>query len=155
MIWRITILLFKMSTGLIAMMLIFILYRSALDIYNTFAYDKAIVKDSPYGSVPMLEDPKVWNNYTTSIHSGDFVYVEDWLCAYNNNISFAKVKSKLNSGYMNQDLLIPVALNIKPVISVFILSILLFIVTFKIIRKFINYNIVYSTDKNYIKKIYT
>jgi hypothetical protein len=145
----------KASLWLFALMFVFILYRSALDIYNTFAYDKAIVKDSPYGSVPMLEDPKDWKHFIANIHSGDFVYVEDWLSAYNNRISFAKVKSKFNTGYMNQDLLVPVPVNIKPVVSVFLLSIFIIAVGYKLIKKFINYNIVYSTDKSYTKKIYT
>ncbi|RPI13245.1 MAG: hypothetical protein EHM58_18835 [Ignavibacteriae bacterium] len=155
MFGRIVILFIKASFGVVMLMLAFVLFRSALDIYNTFAYDKALVKDSPYGSVPMLEDPKNWRDNITDVKSGDFVYVEDWLVAYNNRVSFAKVKSKLNSGYMNQDLLVHAKTNIKPVISVIILSILLIVVSYKIIKKFINYNIVYSTDKNHFKKIYS
>ena len=32
------------------------LVNSSLDIYNNFAYDKAVLRNSPYGYVPMLEE---------------------------------------------------------------------------------------------------
>ena len=136
MLRRILILSIKISFGLFLLLVIFVLTWSALDIYNTFAYDKAIVKQSPYGSVPLLEDPAKWSSTVKEVHSGEFVYVEDWLCAYNNRIPFAKVKSKLKTGYINQDLLVQTSVNIKPVISVFFLSILLIVASYKIIKKF-------------------
>ncbi|MGH2575252.1 MAG: hypothetical protein ACRDFC_06085 [Ignavibacteria bacterium] len=116
----------------------YILANSALDIYNTFAYEKAIVKDSPYGYTPLLVSP---NDYTSSekkILSGEYVYVEDWLSAYNNKVVFAKVKSKLSEGYINKELLVQTNLNVRPIISVLLLSLILAFSTRKIFHKFLN-----------------
>lgn len=109
---------------------IIILVNSALDIYNTFAYDRAILKDSPYGYTPLLNDPKNFMSSKGRILSGEFVYVEDWLSAYHNNIAFAKVRSKLKEGYINKELLVETNINIKPIISVIIL-LAMFIYTIK------------------------
>ncbi len=98
-----------------------ILVNSALDIYNTFAYDRAILKDSPYGYTPLLRDPANFMSSDGRILSGEFVYVQDWLSAYHNNIAFAKVKSKLKEGYINKELLVETNINIKPIVSVIIL----------------------------------
>ncbi len=98
-----------------------ILFSSALDIYNTFAYDRAILKDSPYGYTPLLRDPSNFMSSNGRILSGEFVYVQDWLSAYHNHIAFAKVKSKLKEGYINKDLLVETNINIKPIVSVIIL----------------------------------
>lgn len=100
-----------------------ILMNSALDIYNNFAYDKAILKDSPHGWTPLLSNPQDYSSGNGMILSGEFVYVEDWLSAYNNSkrIAFAKVKSKLKEGYINKELLVEANLNVKPIISVLLL----------------------------------
>jgi len=102
----------------------YILINSALDIYNNFAYDKAIMKDTPYGWTPLLENPADWGSANSMILSGEFVYVVDWLSAYNNRVAFAKVKSKLREGYINKDLLVETNLNIKPIISILLLSVM-------------------------------
>ena len=98
-----------------------VLVNSALDIYNNFAYDKAVIRESPYGSTPMLINPKDYHSADGLIKSGDYVYVVDWLSAYENKVAFAKVKSKLKEGYINNVLLVETNLNVKPVISLFLL----------------------------------
>ena len=110
---------FKALSVLLLFVTALILVNSALDIYNNFAYDKAILKDSPYGYTPLLKDPQNYSSGESRILSGEFVYVEDWLSAYNQNtrISFAKVKSKLKEGYVNKDLLVETNINVKPIIS--------------------------------------
>ena len=115
---------FKALSVLLLFITALILMNSALDIYNNFAYDKAILKDSPYGYTPLLKDPQNYSSGESRILSGEFVYVEDWLSAYNQNtrIAFAKVKSKLNEGYVNRDLLVQTNINVKPIISVLLLT---------------------------------
>ena len=105
----------------------FILIRSSLDIYNNFAYDRAIIKDSPYGYTPLLKDPLNYTNINKDIYSGEYVYVVDWLSAYNGKVAFAKVKSRLEEGYVNKELLVETHLNVKPIISIILL---IFIFTF-------------------------
>lgn len=100
---------------------------SALDIYNNFVYDKAILRTTPYGYVSLLKDP---NNYTESeaeVKGGDFVYVENWESADNGRVVFAKVKSKFSSGYVNNRLLVEANLNVMPIVSVLLLGLLLVI----------------------------
>lgn len=101
-----------------------LLVNSAMDFYNNFAYDKAILKDSPYGWTPLLKDPQNYSSGDGMVLSGEFVYVEDWLSAYNQNtrIAFAKVKSKLKEGYVNRDLLVETNINVKPILSVLLLT---------------------------------
>lgn len=115
--------LFKSFLGLILFVITVILINSALDIYNNFAYDKAILKDTPYGWTPLLQDPQNYGSGEGMVLSGQFVYVEDWLSAYNKKtrISFAKVKSKLKEGYVNRDLLVETNINVKPIISALLL----------------------------------
>ncbi len=108
--------------------LTYILINSSLDIYNTFAYDKAVLKDSPYGYSPMLSDPKDYSSMNKEIRSGEYVYVIDWLSAYNSRVVFAKVKSKMSEGYINKDLLVQTNLNILPVLSS-ILLVMVFVFT--------------------------
>jgi hypothetical protein len=112
----------KIFLSLFVFLLIYVMINSALDIYNNFAYDKAIVKDSPYGSVPLLQDPNNYHSGNSKILSGQFVYVVDWLSAYNNKIVFAKVRSKLKEGYINKELLTRTNINVKPIISVILLT---------------------------------
>jgi hypothetical protein len=133
---KILILTLKSFFGLLIFIILFLLVRSSLDIYNTFAYDKAIVKESPYGYVPLLQNPADWQSGNEEVFSGQFVYVEDWVNAYNNRITFAKVKKRLNGGYINKDLLVEAKLDIKPVISVVLLTIILSFITVRLFRKF-------------------
>jgi hypothetical protein len=114
----------------------FILIRSALDIYNNFAYDKAIIKDSPYGFTPLLSNPRNYSNFEREILSGEYVYVVDWLSAYNGKVVFAKVKSRLVEGYINKDLLVAANINLKPIISIFFLMILFSCLVFKFYKRF-------------------
>jgi hypothetical protein len=109
--------------------------NSSLDIYNNFAYDKAILRESPYGYSPLLEDPKNFGSTLVNIKSGEFVYVEEWLSAYNGRVVFAKVKSKLNSGYVNKDMLVQANINVKPIISVLLLGFMFGIVAKKLYNK--------------------
>jgi hypothetical protein len=117
-------LLLKSFLSILLALTAFVLINSALDIYNDFAYDKAIMKDTPYGWTPLLQNPADWGSANGMIVSGEFVYVVDWLSAYNNRVAFAKVKSKLKEGYINKDLLVETNLNIKPVVSIILLLIM-------------------------------
>jgi hypothetical protein len=123
--------LFLKTLGILLLGLFtYALINSSLDIYNNFAYDRAITKYTPYGYMPLLTNPNDYHSEVASIRGGDFVYVEDWTSAVNGRVVFAKVKSKLNSGYMNQDLLVETNINIRPIISVILLCFLV-IFTFK------------------------
>ncbi|MGA2668773.1 MAG: hypothetical protein ABSF32_07625 [Ignavibacteria bacterium] len=149
----------KIFLTMFLVLLTYALINSALDIYNNFAYDKAILKDSPYGYVPLLQDPKNYGSGSSDILSGQFVYVVDWLSAYNNKIAFAKVRSKLKEGYINKELLVETNTNVKPVISVILLT-FIFIYTFKKIfnklhSKLLLNQIVHSKNQSYIKEIYS
>ncbi len=114
---------FKTLMMLFLMVVSVVLMNSAMDIYNNFAYDKAILKDTPYGWTPLLADPMDYSSGDGMVLSGEFVYVEDWLSAYNNNtrIVFAKVRSKMKAGYINKELLVKTNLNIKPIFSALLL----------------------------------
>ena len=116
--------------------LIYVLSNSALDIYNNFAYDKAILKDSPYGYTPMLIDPKDYSSVNGEIRSGEYVYVVDWLSAYNSRVVFARVKSKLSEGYVNKDLLVQANMNVSPVISLLLLMMIFIFSVRKVYRKY-------------------
>ncbi len=131
------------GVGYAALVLIVgILIYSAVDVYNNFAYERAIVKDSPYGMTPLLLDPKDYGSADGFINSGDFVYVEDWISAVNGRIVFSKVKTKFKEGYINKELLVPTNLNLKPMISMLLLLAIFFIVSRKLYYKFSNQNIV-------------
>src|SRR5690349_2686635 len=93
---------FKALGFFLLLLCVYSLSISALDIYNDFAYDKAVMKHSPYGYTPLLEDPHDYSSWLSHVKSGDFVYVEDWTSAIDGRVVFAKVKSKLNTGYVNQ-----------------------------------------------------
>jgi hypothetical protein len=113
---------------------IVILVNSSLDLYNNFAYDKAIIKDNPYGYTPMLRDVYNYSSSQKDIHSGDFVYVEDWISAYNGRVVFAKVRSKFDMGYINNDLLVKTNINVIPLFSALTL-LLMFVYAIKTIYK--------------------
>lgn len=133
---KILILSLKSFFGLLILIILLLLVRSSLDIYNTFAYDKAIVKESPYGYVPLLQNPADWHSSSEEVFSGQFVYVEDWVRAYNNRITFAKVKKRLKGGYINKELLVEAKLDIKPVVSLILLTLILTFITIRLFRKF-------------------
>jgi len=116
----------RISGTVFLVLIIYVLSNSSLDIYNNFAYDKAIVRESPYGFIPMLVNPVNYRNTSGQIKSGDFVYVQDWISADNGRITFAKVKSGLNEGYINRELLTQTNINVKPVISVLLLMLIFF-----------------------------
>lgn len=116
-------------------LVVYVLFNSALDIYNNFAYDKAIVRESPYGFIPMLASPENYRVTSDQIKSGDFVYVEDWVSAGNERITFAKVRSKLHEGYINRDLLTQTNINVKPIISVLLLMFILLYYIRKVFHK--------------------
>ncbi len=127
---------FKFTELILTVLLAFILIRSALDIYNNFAYDKAIIRDSPFGYTPLLNDPKNFSNYDRQVFSGEYVYVVDWLSAYNGRVIFAKVKSRLLEGYINKDLLVRTNINLKPIVSVLLLLCMFSFLSLKAFRKF-------------------
>lgn len=102
------------------------LINSSLDIYNNFVYDKAVLRYTPYGYVPLLNDPNDYQSSNAEVKGGDFVYVENWKSADNGRIVFAKVKSKLHTGYVNRRMLVEANLNVMPVISVLLLGLLFF-----------------------------
>ncbi len=116
-------------------LVVYVLLISSFDIYNNFAYDKAIIRDTPYGYTPLLSDPKNYSSSNENIKGGDFVYVQDWLSAYNGKVFFAKVKSKFNEGYINRELLVETNINVKPIISVLLLSLILFYYSKKLYNK--------------------
>lgn len=112
-----------------------ILINSSLDIYNNFAYEKAIIKQTPYGSTPLLQNPKDYTSADGFIKSGDFVYVVDWLSDYNGRIIFAKVKTKLKEGYINKDLLVKTNINLIPIFAILTVLIIIIYSTKKLIIK--------------------
>lgn len=112
------------------------LINSSLDIYNSFAYDKAILRSTPYGYVPLLNNPMEYRNSSSKVKGGDFVYVENWESADNGSVVFAKVRSKFSSGYVNKRLLVHANFNIMPVISVLLLGTMFFYTFLRIYRKY-------------------
>lgn len=137
---------FKALGYLLLAAVIYSLSLSALDIYNDFAYDKAILRHSPYGFTPILENPKDYSSWVSDVKSGDFVYVEDWTSAINGRVVFAKVKSKLSTGYVNQDMLVETNINLKPIISVLFLGIILTVLFIKLYNSYNQKQIVLSKN---------
>lgn len=128
--------LFKALACMLFAVVIFILINSALDLYNDFTYDRAILKDSPYGYTPILQDPKDYSSMNSEIRSGEYVYVVDWLSASNTRVVFAKVKSKFKEGYVNKDLLVQANMNINPVLSSMLLLTIFIFSAVKAYKKF-------------------
>jgi hypothetical protein len=128
-------------TKALGLMLVFLiaqaLVNSSLDIYNNFAYDKAILRSTPYGYVPLLQDPNNYQGAEEKVKGGDFVYVENWESVNNGKIVFAKVRSKLNSGYVNNKMLVEANINIMPIFSVLMLGLMLIYSLRKIYQKLI------------------
>ncbi len=96
--------------------------NSSLDIYNNFAYDKAVLRLTPYGYVPLLQNPYDYKSGDSQVKGGDFVYVENWESADNGRVVFAKVKSKFHTGYVNNRLLVEANINVMPIVSVILLG---------------------------------
>lgn len=115
---------FKALLFFLLIMVIIQLVESSLDIYNNFAYDKALMRTSPYGYIPLLNDPNVYTESNAEIKGGDFVYVENWESADNGRVVFAKVRSKFSSGYVNNRLLVEANINVMPVFSVLMLLVI-------------------------------
>jgi len=127
----------KFTGALLALLTISAMLSSSFDIYNNFAYDKAIIRESPFGMTPLLNDPKDYSSANGFIHSGDFVYVVDWLSAYNGKVVFAKVKSKFKEGYINKELLVEANINVLPIISVLVLTFVFIFGSVKLYHKLI------------------
>jgi len=115
---------------------IYVLANSAVDIYNNFAYDKAILRETPYGYTPLLENPKDYHSGNVNVKSGEFVYVEDWISAYNDGVTFSKVKSKLSSGYINREMLVGANINVMPIVSVLLLGFMFAVTLRKLYNKY-------------------
>lgn len=113
----------------------YVLLNSSFDLYNNFAYDKAILRENPYGYTPLLKDVYNYHSAAKNIKSGDFVYVEDWISAYNGRVVFAKVRSKFDWGYINKDLLVETNINVLPVFSSLTLFVCFIILFRLLIRK--------------------
>jgi hypothetical protein len=131
-----TKILFNSLRFTLLLALVYFLFNSALDVYNNFAYDKAILKDSPYGYSPMLLNPRDYSSINHEIRSGEYVYVMDWLSAYNSRVVFAKVKSKLDEGYVNKDLLVQANMNVNPLVSSILLIMILIFSVRRVYKKY-------------------
>jgi hypothetical protein len=138
--------IFKSFASLLLLLFTYVLVNSSLDIYNNFAYDKAILRDTPYGYAPLLQDPNDYHSGDVTVKSGEFVYVEDWLSAYNGRVEFAKVKSRLNTGYLNREMLVETNINIMPIISVLLLSCIFAVTLKKLYNKYSHQKFVFSKD---------
>lgn len=112
--------------------------NSSLDIYNNFAYDKAVLRYTPYGYVPLLDNPNDYHSSNADVKGGDFVYVENWESADNGSVVFAKVRSKLSSGYVNRRMLVEANINVLPIFSVVMLSLILVFTVRKVYLKIHN-----------------
>lgn len=112
--------------------------NSSLDIYNNFAYDKAVLRYTPYGYVPLLDNPNDYHSSNADVKGGDFVYVENWESADNGSVVFAKVRSKLSSGYVNNRMLVETNINVMPIVSVLMLTLILVFTVRKVYLKIHN-----------------
>ncbi|HEY3251123.1 MAG TPA: hypothetical protein VGK25_08390 [Ignavibacteria bacterium] len=126
---------FKALLVLFVALLFYVLLNSSFDLYNNFAYDKAIIRENPYGYTPLLKDVYNYQSGESKVKSGDYVYVEDWLSAYNGRVIFAKVRSKFDWGYVNKDLLVQTNINILPVFSSLTLTVFFILLFRLLIRK--------------------
>jgi len=129
-------LLFKALLFLLLAVITEALVNSSLDIYNNFAYDNAVLRSTPYGYVPLLNNPMDYKHSSSKVKGGDFVYVENWESADNGSVVFAKVRSKFSSGYVNKRLLVHANFNIMPVVSVILLGTMFFFTILRIYRKY-------------------
>ena len=132
---KIALLFIKALFSLMLFVITYQMVNSSLDIYNNFAYDKAVLRLTPYGYIPLLHDPYDYKSADAQIKGGDFVYVENWESADNGRVIFAKVRSKFNSGYINNRLLVETNINVMPIISVLLLGCMLIYMIRKIYFK--------------------
>jgi hypothetical protein len=135
---RASLLILKALFFVVLFAVIYQMVNSSLDIYNNFAYDKAVLRYTPYGYVPLLDDPNNYHSSNADVKGGDFVYVENWESADNGSVVFAKVRSKLSSGYVNNRMLVETNINVMPIISVLMLSLILVFTVRKVYLKIHN-----------------
>ncbi len=132
---RVTLLVLKALFFTVLFAFVYQMVNSSLDIYNNFAYDKAVLRYTPYGYVPLLDNPNDYHSSNADVKGGDFVYVENWESADNGSVVFAKVRSKLSYGYVNRRMLVEANINVMPIISVLILSLMLIFTVRKVYLK--------------------
>ncbi len=132
---RVTLLILKALFFIVLFAMIYQMVNSSLDIYNNFAYDKAVLRYTPYGYVPLLDNPNDYHSSNVDVKGGDFVYVENWESADNGRVVFAKVRSKLSTGYVNNRMLVETNINVMPIISVLMLSLILVFTVRKVYLK--------------------
>ena len=135
---RASLLILKAFFFVILFSLIYQMVNSSLDIYNNFAYDKAVLRYTPYGYVPLLDNPNDYHSSNADVKGGDFVYVENWESADNGSVVFAKVRSKLSSGYVNNRMLVETNINVMPIFSVLMLTLILVFTVRKVYLKIHN-----------------
>ncbi len=135
---RVTLLVLKALFFTVLFAFVYQMVNSSLDIYNNFAYDKAVLRYTPYGYVPLLDNPNDYHSSNADVKGGDFVYVENWESADNGSVVFAKVRSKLSYGYVNRRMLVEANINVMPIISVLILSLMLIFTVRKVYLKIHN-----------------
>ncbi len=135
---RVPLLILKALFFLMLFAVTYQMVNSSLDIYNNFVYDKAILRLTPYGYVPLLQDPFDYKSAESEVKGGDFVYVENWESADNGRVVFAKVKSKFSTGYVNNRLLVEANINVMPIVSVLLLGFMMFLTIKKIYFKLHN-----------------
>ena len=135
---RASLLILKALFFVILFSLIYQMVNSSLDIYNDFAYDKAVLRYTPYGYVPLLDNPNDYHSSNADVKGGDFVYVENWESADNGSVVFAKVRSKLSSGYVNNRMLVETNINVMPIFSVLMLTLILVFTVRKVYLKIHN-----------------
>lgn len=135
---RASLLILKALFFVILFSLIYQMVNSSLDIYNNFAYDKAVLRYTPYGYVPLLDNPNDYHSSNADVKGGDFVYVENWESADNGSVVFAKVRSKLSSGYVNNRMLVETNINVMPIVSVLMLTLILVFTVRKVYLKIHN-----------------
>mgnify|MGYP003417389944 CR=1 FL=1 len=135
---RVPLLILKALFFLMLFAVTYQMVNSSLDIYNNFVYDKAVLRLTPYGYVPLLQDPFDYKSADAEVKGGDFVYVENWESADNGRVVFAKVKSKFHTGYVNNRLLVEANINVMPIVSVIMLGFIMILVIRKIYFKLHN-----------------
>jgi len=135
---RASLLILKALFFVVLFAVIYQMVNSSLDIYNNFAYDKAVLRYTPYGYVPLLDNPNDYHSSNADVKGGDFVYVENWESADNGSVVFAKVRSKLSSGYVNRRMLVEANINVLPIFSVVMLSLILVFTVRKVYLKIHN-----------------
>jgi len=126
---------FKALFSVFMVSLLIVLLNSAFDIYNDFVYDRAILKDNPYGYTPLLKNVNDYSGTSRMIKGGEYVYVEEWLSAHDGRVAFAKVRSKFDWGYINREMLVETNINVIPVISTLVLIMLTFLFVRNLVKK--------------------